>query len=85
MWKQPSSVKLCTYIILHSEAQTINCRNMRNYTFGPERDLRIHKQAQRKTAGIITYSKTIHVCMYFNIQHTLTPAKMPVVDTLKSR
>jgi len=27
MWEQPSSVKFCTYIILHSEAQTFICRN----------------------------------------------------------
>ena len=27
MWKKdPPSVKLCIYIILHSEAQTFNCR-----------------------------------------------------------
>lgn len=27
IWNQPSSVELCSYIILHSEAQTFNCRN----------------------------------------------------------
>ena len=27
MWKQPSSVKLCTYIILHTGTQKSNCRN----------------------------------------------------------
>lgn len=26
MWKQPSSVKLCTYITRHDEAQMSNCR-----------------------------------------------------------
>ena len=26
-WEQPSSVKLCIHIILHSEAQISNCRN----------------------------------------------------------
>ena len=27
MWKQPSIIKLCTYIILYSEAQSSSCRN----------------------------------------------------------
>ena len=32
MWKQPSSVEICTHILLHSEAQTSNCRNMKKNT-----------------------------------------------------
>lgn len=33
MWKQPSSVTLCTYSILHGEAQSLYCRHESKDTF----------------------------------------------------
>lgn len=33
MWKQPSSVKLCTCVIRHSDAPIFNCRNEKKNTF----------------------------------------------------
>lgn len=40
MWKQPSSVNLCTYISLQSEAETSSCRNKKKNTFLTEGGLK---------------------------------------------
>ena len=34
--KQPSRIKLCTYIILHTDAQTQDCRNKKTTYFCPD-------------------------------------------------
>lgn len=46
MWKQPSNVTLCTYIIIHSKAQTFNCTK-KKILFWLKGRLDIHKMATR--------------------------------------
>ena len=52
MWRQSSSVKLCTYIIQQSEAQTFNCRNKRKNTFLTGRGKKNKKCGWHQLSGV---------------------------------